>query len=63
MNESKWKVSSQSLGGGIEIYRVYRIIKPNEVDHSGNKEVYPAEFNSFFEARAMARQLNGGDEI
>jgi hypothetical protein len=56
---SKWKVSTNVIGD-IYMYQVVRVINENEVEHSGNREVYDI-YESKEEAQKVCDRLNGGD--
>lgn len=56
--KNRWKISSDYIFGR-EFYQVYRGLRDiNEVDHSGDREVWPKVFNTKEEAEAMAAGLN-----
>lgn len=57
MNCSKWKVTSNYLGGE-KMYAVYRLRDVNEVDHSGNREYAGGWTNNRVAAQTVADQLN-----
>lgn len=56
VTKGEWKVTSCPIGDKI-IYGVYRIIDPNEVDHSGNRETFDY-YDTREEAAAIAERLN-----
>ena len=56
----EWKVTSCPIGDKT-IYGVYRIIDPNEVHHSGNRETYGEYVDTRAEAAAIADRLNQED--
>ncbi len=55
--KEKWKVTSNIIGGK-KAYAVYRIIRPQEVDHSGNREYASGYMDSRAEAERIAAELN-----
>lgn len=55
--KNRWKISSDYILGR-KFYQVYRLRDINEVDHSGNREVWPKVFNTKEEAEAVAAGLN-----
>lgn len=53
---SKWKIS-KTYAGGEFLYQVYRTLRENEPDHSGNREViYSTE--KLEDAEAYAEVMN-----
>ena len=58
--KSKWKVTSNPVGDRT-LYGVFRIINTNEVDHSGNRELYHGYLESRQEAAALAASLNAAE--
>ena len=57
MKKGPWKVTSNSIGDKL-MYGVCRIINPNEVEHSGNREMYGDYMDSREEAAAIVDRLN-----
>lgn len=57
MNCSKWKVTSNSVGGE-KMYAVCRIMDVTEVDHSGNREYAGGWTTNREAAQVVADQLN-----
>ena len=57
---NKWKITTNPIGGRL-LYGVFRIIDHNEIDHSGNREIY-AYFGTREEAEKVAGELNEGGE-
>ncbi len=55
--KSKWKVTSQYVGGE-KIYQVYRLRDINAIDHSGNREYVRFITSDKKEAEAMAIAKN-----
>lgn len=55
--KSKWKVSSNPVGGKT-LYQVYRIRDLNEVNHSGNRENAGELTENKDEAQLAADLLN-----
>ncbi len=55
--KSKWKVS-HNYAGGEKMIQVYRIRRPDEPDHAGNREYIPEIFKTDKEAKAYADKLN-----
>lgn len=53
-----WRVSSNYVNGRI-IFQCYRTIRPDEVDHSGNRETDNLLFDDELDAYARCRELNG----
>ena len=53
--KNRWKISSDYIFGR-KFYQVYRLRDINEVDHSGNREVWPKVFNTKEEARAALHE-------
>ena len=56
---TKWKVSTNVIGD-MYMYQVVRVINENEVEHSGNREVYDI-YESKEEAQKVCDRLNEGD--
>ena len=59
MNHGRWRVT-HIYAAGITMIEVYRLIDAFEVDHSGNREYRPEEFQTDEEAQAFADMLNAG---
>ena len=59
MNHGRWRVT-HIYAAGITMIEVYRLIDAFEVDHSGNREYRPEEFQTDEEAQAFADKLNSG---
>ena len=56
--QQPWQVSKNYFGEGRYIYQVYRIINPNEPEHSGNRIVRMEAFNDKASAQCEADRLN-----
>ncbi len=54
---SEWKVTSNYISG-VEYYSVYRKIRKNELDHSGNREYAMGWTDDKSEAQRLADKLN-----
>lgn len=54
---SEWKISSNRINGEV-VLQVYRRLRENEVDHSGNREYFDATFKERSDAVATAEHLN-----
>jgi len=54
---SEWKVTCNVIDGK-RLYGVYRLLSENEVDHSGNREMYGGYEYTYESAQALARLLN-----
>lgn len=57
MKNTEWKVTS-TLINGKKKYAVYRIINPNAINHSGNREYCTAWLDSREQAEELAVSLN-----
>ncbi len=57
----KWKVTSNSICGA-KMYRTYRLMDVNAVDHSGNREYAGGYVADREEAQAIADKLNAEEE-
>lgn len=60
--KSKWKVTSNPVGGET-LYGVYRTINTSEVDHSGNRELHGGYLESRQEAAAIVDKLNAEEVL
>ena len=60
MQVSDWFVSTNDIAG-MKMYQVVRKINEDEVDHSGNREVHGALFETQEEAQACCDMLNRKD--
>jgi hypothetical protein len=58
--KSKWKVTSNPVGGEI-LYGVYRIKDTSQVDHSGNREYAGGYVESREVAQTTADKLNSAE--
>lgn len=58
--KGKWMVSTNNIGGE-KVYQVYRLYDVQEIDHSGNREVYQT-FDRKSEAVGCADMLNQEEE-
>ena len=54
---TEWKVTGNYINGE-PVYRVYRLIDKNAVDHSGNREYATEYMSSKRKAEAIAAKLN-----
>lgn len=52
-----WKVTSNLIGNEV-LYRVYRLLDTEEVDHSGNREYYGPYTQDRYKATTLANELN-----
>lgn len=59
--KSKWKVTSNSVGGE-KLYGVYRTINTDEIDHSGNREMAGGFIENREAAQIIADKLNAEQE-
>lgn len=59
--KSKWFVSSNPIAGYKTVWQVVRIRCTDEVDHSGNREVYEY-YDTKAEAQSVAEMLNEEEE-
>lgn len=55
--KSKWKITHNYILGRA-VFQVYRIRDINEVDHAGNREIWPKIFETEEEAQALVDKLN-----
>lgn len=55
--KSEWRVSSNPIGPGEFLHQVYRIRNTEEVDHSGNREVFDSYISRDI-AEMKASELN-----
>ena len=55
--KSEWRVSSNPIGANEILYQVYRIRNTEEVDHSGNREVFDSYISRDI-AEMKASELN-----
>ena len=56
-NSSEWRVSSNPIAGRT-FYGVYRVRDINDIDHSGNREIYGNYHEDRETAEVMANMLN-----
>ena len=54
--KSKWKVSSNYIGGAME-YQVVRVLDTDRIEHSGNREVHGI-YQRAYDAELVAAMLN-----
>ena len=52
-----WKITSQNING-VKMYAVYRNLRDNEPDHSGNRVYGSTYMESREEAQKIADRLN-----
>lgn len=59
--KSKWKVSSNPIGGET-MFGVYRVMDTSKPDHSGNRETVGGYTASKQAAQILADRMNEGEE-
>lgn len=57
---SEWRVTCNPVGEEY-LYCVYRLKDINDIDHSGNREIYGEYTTNEAEAEALAKKLNEED--